>query len=472
MLPPRLALAAGPTALAFFAGGYFARAQLVALLVAAGALAWLAVAAPGALPRGRTALVAIGALAGLAAWSAISRDWAPVPADSTRDAERLALYAVALAAAAAAWRERAAARALEPLLAAGTLVVTGYGLLGRLLPGIVEQRATASSGGRLEQPLTYWNASGALAALGLVLCARLAGDRTRPLPLRAAAAAGAVPLGAGVYLTFSRGALLALAAEIAVLVVLARDWAQVRAAGIALTGAAAGAAICAASPAVRALEGDQRALQGAIVLAVLLALMVAIAALQAAVARGEPPGPQQLRLPSRAVSLGVAVAAALVLVPLLASGTDPAPNRTFGATNERFTNLGSNRYEYWEAALGTAADHPLRGAGAGGFSSAWLERRTIPESVRDAHSLELEIAAELGLVGLALLAALLLAVGRATARVHASDPALAAGFGAALTTYLVAASIDWHWEMPAVTLVALVLAGAMLSERTPRRPAA
>ena len=64
-------------------------------------------------------------------------------------------------------------------------MVIGYGLAGRLLPGLIELDRSRSAGGRLEQPITYWNAEGALAALGLVLCARLAGDRTRPPAVRA-----------------------------------------------------------------------------------------------------------------------------------------------------------------------------------------------------------------------------------------------------------------------------------------------
>ena len=79
-----------------------------------------------------------------------------------------------------ALRTRAALRAVEPALAAGATLVIGYGLAGRLLPGIVELARSASAGGRLEQPITYWNAEGALAAIGLVLCARLAGDVRRP----------------------------------------------------------------------------------------------------------------------------------------------------------------------------------------------------------------------------------------------------------------------------------------------------
>ena len=63
---------------------------------------------------------------------------------------------------------------------------------------------------------------GELAAIGFVLCARLAGDASRPAgaALRAAAAAAA-PLGMGLYLSFSRGALFACAAGLVALIVVA-----------------------------------------------------------------------------------------------------------------------------------------------------------------------------------------------------------------------------------------------------------
>ena len=87
----------------------------------------------------------------------------------------------------------------------------------------------------------------------------------------------------------------------------------------------------------------------------------------------------------------------------------------------------------------------------------------IDETVRDAHSLELETFAELGLVGVALLAALLAGVGLSARAAHRVDPALAAGPAAALTAWAVHCAIDWDWEMPALTLVAVVLAGALLA---------
>src|SRR4051812_40070477 len=167
------ALLAGPVVLAFFAGGFFDGPRDVALLVAAVVLLVLAVAGETPLPRHPAGRVALAAAVAFAAWTALSMTWAPVRDLAGDDAARVLLYAVVLAAAAAAFRDRAAARAVEPLAAAGVVVVVGYGLAGRLLPGLVTQHPQRTALGRLDQPLTYWNAMGALAALGLVLCARV-----------------------------------------------------------------------------------------------------------------------------------------------------------------------------------------------------------------------------------------------------------------------------------------------------------
>ena len=87
--------------------------------------------------------------------------------------------------------------------------------------------------------------------------------------------------------------------------------------------------------------------------------------------------------------------------------------------------------------------------------------------MRDVHSLELEQLAELGLVGLLALAAFLAGVLLAARTALRRDPAAAAGAAAAALVWLLHASIDWDWQLPAVSLPALVLAGALvvISER-------
>jgi len=73
----------------------------------------------------------------------------------------------------------------------------------------------------------------------------------------------------------------------------------------------------------------------------------------------------------------------------------------------------------------------------------WLKERDIAESVKDVHSLELEMLAELGLPGLLALAALLAGVVLAARDVLRADAPAAAGPAAALAAWLLHASIDW-----------------------------
>ena len=179
-------LLAGPTVLAFFSGGYFTEPRLIAAIVAWALVLALAAREQPPLPRRLPGALALGGLALLTVWSAVSIAWAPLGGPAVESVQRLAALH---GRAAGRHRRRCAtprlARAVEPALAAGATIVIGYGLAGRLLPGIVELERSARAGGRLEQPITYWNAEGALAAVGLVLCARLAGDRSRPTAVRA-----------------------------------------------------------------------------------------------------------------------------------------------------------------------------------------------------------------------------------------------------------------------------------------------
>lgn len=462
------ALLAAPFALAFFTGGYFTQARLVAavgiwLLVAAAALA-----GRERLHLGPPAVAVLAALAALSAWTALSSTWAPLSAPAVDALERVLLYLGACAAGVLLLGDRRRARWMEPAVAGGALVVVGYGLAGRMLPELVELDRTASAGGRLDQPLTYWNAQGALAALGLIVAIRLAGEDTRAVRLRAAAAAAAVPLGLGVYLTFSRGAASALIVGLAVLLALAPSWPQLRAGAIALEAAAAAVIAAALLPAVRAGEGAGAEGQGLILLAVTAAAMAVAAFAQArtaaaehdgAVAGGVLPGG---RLLPRAACI---VAVLLALAPFAAAslvredgGDDPA----FGATNARLGSLGSDRYGYWQVALDAWADDPVIGTGAGGFRVAWLRERDSPDPLRDAHSVELEHLSQLGLVGLGLLLAAFGAVAVAARRAAHADAALAAGPAAALAVWAAHSAIDWDWQMPALTLVAAVLAGGLL----------
>ena len=460
---------AGPTALAFASGGYFDEARLVAL-VGAWALVLVAIALGAPVPQRRAAWVALGALAAFTAWVAIAGGWAQLAATARADLERDVLYLGALTAAVlllggVRWL-------VEPVLAAGTVVVVGYALAGRLVPGIVELSATASAGGRLDQPLTYWNAMGALSALGVVLTVRLAGEPLRPRALRVAAAAGAVPLTVGLLLTFSRGALIAAAVGVVLVVLLAPTAAQLRAAACALVPGAVAAFVanrrtrCASSR-----EPSRRASTRGSSSSWCSSCSWSLAGVLQWLAIGRPQRTWPV-VPARRLA-GLAVVAALVLVPVVTAlaGSGGGDEAGFGATTARLGSASSNRADYWRVAWEAAGDQPLQGLGPGGFGPVWLQERPYPEAVKDAHSLPLETLTELGLVGLALLLTLVGAVAVGARDALRADAALAAGPTAVAATWFVHAAIDWDWEMPALTLIAVACAGLLLSDAATRQRA-
>ncbi len=128
------------------------------------------------------------------------------------------------------------------------------------------------------------------------------------------------------------------------------------------------------------------------------------------------------------------------------------------------------RYEYWRVALETFANQPLYGTGSGGFRVEWLRERSEEDTSRDAHSLYLETLAELGLLGFAALLAFLAGLVLCARRALVADRDAVVGLVGLLATYLLHAALDWDWEMPAVTLLAIVLAGLVLT--SPARAAA
>ena len=89
--------------------------------------------------------------------------------------------------------------------------------------------------------------------------------------------------------------------------------------------------------------------------------------------------------------------------------------------------------------------------------------RRIDESVQEVHSLELEMAAELGIIGLLAFGFLLAGVGLAGRDALRARAQLAAGPCAASVVWLLHASIDWDWQLPAVSLPVIVLAGALIA---------
>jgi O-antigen ligase len=290
-----------------------------------------------------------------------------------------------------------------------------------------------------------------------------------------AAAAGCAPLGAGVYLSYSRGALAVTVLGLIVLLAAAPSWQQLRAAIVGLASGAAAAACASALPGVASLTGTaaQQERDGAIMLALLIILMALAGLVTALGLRAEERGTLRLgtlayarRLPAVA-----AAAVALCVVGLIAGGLgEDAKAESAASTPSRFASVSSVRYEYWRVGIDAFWGEPLHGAGAGGFRVVWRQERRVPHAVTEVHSLPLEMGAELGIPGLLLFGLFIGGLAAAGRRALALGAPLAPGACAVCVAYLLHATIDWDWQLPAVTLPALVLAGGLLAASERRLP--
>jgi O-antigen ligase len=144
-------------------------------------------------------------------------------------------------------------------------------------------------------------------------------------------------------------------------------------------------------------------------------------------------------------------------------GAKERSSRPLSAGATRYVTLQSNRYAYWRVAMRAFGSEPIRGVGAGGWAVYWLRYRPFGEFAQDAHSLPLQTLAELGIIGAVFLLTYLGGVGFAARDALKAAPALAAGPAAGFVVWLAHQPLDWDWEMPAVTLIATILAGQMIA---------
>jgi Flp pilus assembly protein TadD len=468
------------TSLAAADGGYFPTAWGWAALVALWLVAAIVLVGTVVRPSGLQSAF-LGGVAGLTAWVWLSTAWSVDAVDSVYEGQRMLVYLAAAVALVLVVRASAVSAALGGVLTA-VVLACGYGLATRLFPdrlGVFDPVAQY----RLSEPIGYWNGLGIFAVLGAVLAVGFAA-RARTTAVRALAGGLPVLLLPTVYFTFGRGPWIALG--IALVAAVAVDPRRLQLLGVmfAIGGPAAGAVLAAShyealrredAPLALASRDGQR----------LALILVGLALLGAAGAAVFALLERRIELP-RPVVLGFAAAVALVAASLLMavfvryggpvtlvdkgydSFTAPPPELEADLSERLFSFSGSYRVDLWKSAWRGYRDHPVAGLGAGAYEQHWLEDRPFEHKVRDAHNLYLETLAELGTVGLALL---LLALGAPiVAALRARRHPLAGAALAAYVAYLVHAGLDWDWELPAITVAALVCAAALLAAARREEP--
>jgi O-antigen ligase len=475
--------------LAFNAGGYFPNTQgLVTIVLLLAVAGWICFAEEPFAGLGALLALVAGALAAFAVWAVLSGGWSDSTARALLEFNRALLYLAALAVFGLTIRERRQFQWLVWGLAAGIVVVCAIAVTTRLLPNVWPIDFNLAQD-RLSYPITYWNALGLLASVGVIFCVQMATRARGPALTRIMGAAAIPLLATTVYFTFSRGAIAAGSIGIIAYLVLARPRGAVSGL-VAAVPAAVVAVVVAYNADLLATERPttQAAVsQGHRVAWVLAACMVGAAVIRLVLLRLDRRLARMRRVvrPGTALvtaggTLAVAVALALALgAPGWIdrqydrfTGDAPVSEGTSTSTDlrQRLTSVSSNgRLDYWGVSIDEFEMSNLEGQGGGTFQLAWERERDFAGTVVDAHGLYPETLGELGLVGLGLLATALLAilVGIA-ARVRGDWRTLYAALLAAGLTWALAAGVDWHWEMPVVTLWLFAAGGAAIAARAKR----
>ena len=403
------------------------------------------------------------------AWSYLSVVWAQVPGDALDGANRTLVY----------WFVFALFVGLGISGGLGTAVVFAWGTaLAALGLVALAQAATATTPaghfvqGRLAAPLSYPDGD---AALFLSACLPLLVLSSRPrgnASVRLTAAVAGVVLADLAVLCQSRGSVVALACALVLYLAVTRS--RLRAFGqlVIAAGAVAPAvpALLHVYSAVIAGHGRSAAVTHAAAwIAVSAALAVAGMVILLLLER-------RVTLPDRArVLLGGGVlagaGAAVLVAAAIAAGSHPVArterawhdfttNKTAAPTTLHFAaGVGTSRYDVWRIALRQFLAHPVTGVGADNYFVGYLRQRRTTQTSRYPESVELRTLSETGIVGaglfLGFLALVLVQATKAARRSRSPELALACLVGSVY--WLFHSSIDWFWELPALTGAALAL---------------
>jgi O-antigen ligase len=477
--------------LGFNAGGFFPNtpAFVAVVLLAALALRVALVKAPFEGVSIPLALCAV-ALALYALWVLLSGSWG-THARALIEFDRVLLYLIVLVLFGTVARSTFRLRWLLRGLTAGTVVVCVIGLVTRLLPHAWPTTPSVSND-RLSYPVTYWNALGLLAAIGIILCFHLASGKREPRVARVLGAAAVPPLASTLIFTFSRGAIAAGIVGLLIYIVVARSRALLS--GLLATGPVTAIALVVALNA-DALATEDPTTPGAIAQGHDVALAVALCTAGAAILRllllqvderlESVRVPPRLRRPLLGSTLSASVIAVVVLTLALdAPGYVSRQYDRFvhvsglgagGDVRKRLINPANNgRIDEWHVALEGFRHARVKGHGAGTYQVLWARDRPARDAdldIIDAHSLYVEVFGELGLVGFSLLVLALgtILIGLAV-RIRGPNRALYGALFAAAIAWALHAGVDWDWEMPVVTAWVFAVGGAILARSHRREP--
>jgi hypothetical protein len=431
---------------------------------------------------------AVGWFAAFTAFAALSIVWSVQPDWSWLGANQLLSYLAAFAAAVVAARLLPRRwPALVGGLAIAMTALCAYSLLAKVFPSTL---ASGNDKGRLMAPFGYWNAIGVAAAIGLAPALWAATRPAGSTALRALTVPAMTLMLSVIALSYSRSA--ALVGVVAVVAWVA--FVPLRLRSALMLGLAG---ICALPIVVVALHDHNLTSDGVSLPAqdaaghafgwVLLGIMLAAGALGvvATLATERVAVPAAARRRIGAVLIGLAA-----LVPVAAVVAVAASSRglfgeishawhslvstqsVVGDTPGRLTEFGSSRPVYWHQGLDVGSHALLKGVGELGYGVARLRYTTSGLKADQAHNYLVQTFADLGLVGVALTVALLVAWGRAAARPlalsrrwrqltdgEAAERAGLAALAIVVLTFGIQSLLDFSFYFPGIAIPVLLCAG-------------
>jgi len=465
----------------------------VALLATLAAVWWLL---SGTLTPRASAIAWLGValLALFAVWCGVTMLWSVTPDRTWAHINRAVAYTLVVVLAIAAGSS--APRAIERV-AAGWLVVAVacalYALAGKVIPGVsllgidFDHTETLS---RLRAPLQYWNALALVCVLAAPIALRLAADGVRRVPVRLAALSALFVLLACLGMTYSRGGMIALVVAVAVMMALGGLRLRVLAVlGVTLLFTIPVFGLAFNRPALSGVRVplDERipdgVVLGLVMAGCLLGLLIAawgLLALEQRMAWSEA----RTRAVWRALAVTAGLVACLYIAAAVTAPGGPRgvaerawdsftePTKVGDSDPARITTANSgNRWVWWEEAAGAWSERPLQGWGAGSFPVTHKLYRQAELGVAQPHNMPLQFLAETGLIG-ALLALgglgvlLFAALDRVRAMVAGRRRDMAVALYAGAVAWLVHGFVDWDWDIPGVTVPALLFVGVLVA--TPR----
>lgn len=478
--------------LSFRAGGYIvdsATPFVVGWLVVMAA--WVLAARPLLRPP-LAVLIALGALGGLALWTGLSIIWSVGPDLSWIAFNYAALYVAAVMA--LAWGGSGRLQVLMATVGflAGATPVAVYAYLGKVLP---DRLTHAHEYARLAAPIGYWNVLAVMLVMAAPVALALSARRGLHPLLRAVAALVLALLLITLFFTFSRGGFAAA------LVMLVAYFAAARERLSSLVSFLVAAAPVGfvlwhlrdletlfgptTDAALRNAQGHTLAGWTILALGLPFVLQLAVAYAHRRLAL-RPPVVRWIGVAVLVVVIGLCIGGPLSYMQRQGGVGEwvgaqyrsfiQGPESEGGNSASRVLVVSSNgRVGLYRVALRQYEHTPVIGSGAGTFAYSNYRFRDTGLFVKHAHSQWFNTLSELGVVGLALLTAFVLALAAAVVRSlvrlrRDRERGLLAACFAAGVGFVFHISGDWDWDMAAATLAFLLLTVTAAVYRGASRP--